>query len=66
MPADDAKSDILRDYVEPLEMFGTGEVVDGIPHIHCTLGREDGVALAGHLHWAKVQTWFVRLYVLPA
>jgi uncharacterized protein len=63
MPKDDASRDIRREYCEPFEMFGTGEVRDGKPHIHCVLGREDGTALAGHLHRAKVSTWFVRVYV---
>jgi hypothetical protein len=29
------------------------------------LGGE-GMTAAGHLHWAKVQDWFVRAYVMPA
>jgi hypothetical protein len=28
-------------------------------------GRESDVALAGHLHWARVETFFVHAYVLP-
>lgn len=65
MPKDDASKDILRDYAEPFELFGAGEVIDGTPHIHVTAGRDDGLALAGHLHWAKVGHWFVRVYVIP-
>jgi predicted DNA-binding protein with PD1-like motif len=65
MPADNAKSDILTEYDQPFEISGTGEVVDGKPHIHCVLGKEGDHALAGHLHRANVETWFVNVYVLP-
>jgi len=64
MPKDDPKKDILTEYVQPFEMAGTGEIKDGKPHIHCILGREGDTALAGHLHWAHVQNWFVNVYVL--
>lgn len=63
MPKDDPKSDILTEYEQPFEMAGTGEIKDGKPHIHCILGREGDSALAGHLHWARVNTWFVNVYV---
>lgn len=63
MPKDDAKQDILTEYDQPFEMSGTGEIKDGSPHIHCVLGREGDVSLAGHLHWANVETWFVNVYV---
>jgi uncharacterized protein len=64
MPKDDASRDLIRDYAEPLEMFGTGEVRDGVPHIHAVLGVENGSAIAGHLHAATVRHWFVRAYVI--
>lgn len=64
MPKDDAKSDILTEYFQPFEISGTGEIKDGKPHIHCILGREGDTALAGHLHWARVESWFVRVYVV--
>ncbi len=64
MPKDDAKSDILTDYEQPFEMAGTGEVKDGKPHIHCILGCEGDIALAGHLHWAQVRNWFVNVYIM--
>jgi len=63
MPKDDAKRDILTEYKQPFEMAGTGEVKDGKLHIHCILGREGNTSLAGHLHWARVDTWFVNVYV---
>lgn len=66
MPKGDAKKDILTEYKEPFEMSGTGEVRDGKPHIHCTMGREGNNAISGHLHWAKVRNWFVNVYVIPA
>lgn len=63
MPAGDPKSDILTEYAQPFEVTGTGEIKDGIPHIHCVLGREGDVSLAGHLHSAHVENWFVNVYV---
>ncbi len=66
MPKHDAASDILTEYEQPFEMAGTGEIKDGKPHIHCILGREGDSALAGHLHWAKVDNWFVNVYVLES
>jgi predicted DNA-binding protein with PD1-like motif len=66
MPKQDAKSDILTQYEQPFEMSGTGEIKDGKPHIHCILGREGDNALAGHLHWARVDNWFVNVYVMES
>jgi uncharacterized protein len=63
MPKGDPQSDILTEYEQPFEMAGTGEIKDGTPHIHCILGREGDTSLAGHLHWARVDTWFVNVYV---
>lgn len=65
MPKDDAKKDILTEYHEPLELSGTGEIHEGKPHIHCVLGRENNVAIFGHLHWANVTSWFVNIYIVP-
>ena len=65
MPAQDASTDIVTEYRQPCELNGTGEIVDGTVHVHCTLGREGDVAVAGHLHWARVETFFVHAYVLP-
>jgi uncharacterized protein len=64
MPKTNAKEDILTEYSEPFELSGTGEIIEGKPHIHCVLGREGNVALSGHLHWAKVVNWYVRIYVM--
>jgi uncharacterized protein len=65
MPRRDATTDVLTDYAEPFEMSGTGEVKDGRPHIHCVLGTEGNATLSGHLHWARVETCFVNIYVIP-
>ncbi|MGH8883035.1 MAG: PCC domain-containing protein [Stackebrandtia sp.] len=65
MPADDATSDTVTDYALPAEMSGTGEVVDGTPHLHAVMAVEGDRALSGHLHSAQVGTWFARVYVLP-
>ncbi|GAA3857420.1 hypothetical protein GCM10022243_23610 [Saccharothrix violaceirubra] len=64
MPAHDASADVITEYRQPCELSGTGEIVDGVLHLHVVLGREGDVALAGHLHWAKVETFFVNAYVL--
>lgn len=64
MPKSNAAEDILSTYEEPFELSGTGEIRNGKVHIHCVLGREDNSALAGHLHWAKVTTWYVRAYII--
>ena len=65
MPANDARSDIISEYTQPCELSGTGEITDGKIHIHVVVGREGDVALAGHLHRAQVETFFVHAYVLP-
>lgn len=66
MPKGDASKDIIRTYAEPLEMFGTGEVIDGKPHVHAVFGTEDGTAVAGHLHSAIVREWFVHAFVISS
>lgn len=65
MPANDARSDIINEYHQPCELTGTGEITDGKVHLHVVLGRESDEALAGHLHWARVDTFFVHAYTLP-
>jgi uncharacterized protein len=65
MPKDNPLDDILTTYDQPFELTGTGEVTAGKVHIHAVLGGE-GAVVAGHLHWARVDDWFVRAYVLPA
>jgi predicted DNA-binding protein with PD1-like motif len=64
MPRNDASDDILTDYDAPFEVTGSGEVMDGIVHLHVVLAGEDQV-VAGHLHRAVVQDWFVRGYITP-
>ena len=65
MPAADATQDIITEYDLPAEMSGTGEVVDGVPHVHAVMAVEGDRALSGHLHAAQVGTWFARVYVMP-
>jgi predicted DNA-binding protein with PD1-like motif len=65
MPANDARSDVITEYQQPFELSGTGEVRDGKVHVHVVLGREGDVALAGHLHWARIDTFFVHAYTIP-
>jgi predicted DNA-binding protein with PD1-like motif len=64
MPKHDATDDNLAEYQQPCELSGTGEIADGKPHIHCVLSTEGDHALAGHLHWARVETHFVNAYVV--
>lgn len=64
MPKLNAKEDILTEYNEPFELSGSGEIRDGKVHIHCVLGREGNTTLSGHLHWAKVDTWYVSAYFI--
>jgi predicted DNA-binding protein with PD1-like motif len=65
MAATDAGTDIVSEYRQPLELTGTGEIRDGKVHVHVVLSREGDVALAGHLHRARVDTFFVHAYTLP-
>jgi predicted DNA-binding protein with PD1-like motif len=64
-PKGDARQDIRTEYEQPLELSGTGEIRDGKVHLHVVLGAEGDNALAGHLHWARVQTFFVNAYIEP-
>jgi len=64
MPADDATKDVITDYDLPGEMTGSGEIVDGKPHVHVVMGVEGDRAVAGHLHAAQIGTWFARVYVV--
>ena len=66
MPAGDATADVITDYDLPAEMSGTGEIVDGVPHVHAVMAVEGDRAVSGHLHAATVGTWFARVYLIPA
>lgn len=65
MPKDDAKKDILVNYDVPLEVSGCGDIVDGKAHIHVTASSVNNEVIAGHLHWANVNTWFIKAYISP-
>ncbi|MGW1997382.1 PCC domain-containing protein [Embleya sp. NPDC001921] len=65
MPADDATRDIVTDYDLPAEMTGTGEITGGVPHLHVVMAVEGDRAIAGHLHRARIGTWFARIYLHP-
>jgi len=65
MPEHDAKVDVLMDYHLPLEVSGCGDIRNGKVHIHVTASSVNQLVLAGHLHWARSATWFVRAYILP-
>ncbi len=65
MAHDDPHRQVINEYREHLEMSGSGEIRDGKPHVHCVMSRENEDTLAGHLHWAKVENWFVVAYIIP-
>ncbi|HSA83504.1 MAG TPA: PPC domain-containing DNA-binding protein [Patescibacteria group bacterium] len=65
MDKHDEKKVITTEYTEAVELSGNGEITDGKPHFHVTLGREDQQALHGHLEWGKVNEWFVHVYIMP-
>jgi uncharacterized protein len=61
----DANRETVTEYRWPAEMSGSGEVVNGLPHVHATMAIEGDKAVSGHLHRADVGTWFAHVYVLP-
>ena len=65
MRKSNAQDDLIRDYAQPFELTGTGELVDGEAHIHATLAGED-IVVAGHLHAATVRDFFVHAYLSPS
>lgn len=65
MPADDATRDTVTDYDLPAEMTATGEIVEGVVHVHAAMAVEGDRAVAGHVHRAQIGTWFARAYVQP-
>lgn len=66
MALTDPLKDLITEYEQPLELSGTGEIRDGAVHIHVVLGSEGNQTISGHLHWARVTTFFVRAYCMPA
>ena len=65
MPAHDASANVVTDYDLPAEMTGTGEVIGGVPHLHAVMAVEGDRAISGHLHRARIGTWFAHVYVVP-
>jgi len=66
MPLNDATRDQPLSYAMPAEMTGSGELVDGKPHIHVVMAVQGNKALAGHLRRAEIRTHSARAYLLPA
>jgi uncharacterized protein len=64
MDAADAGKDVITEYEQPFELAGTGEISAGRAHLHVVLGKQGDSALAGHLHWARVENFFVHAYVI--
>ena len=64
MPTDNAKEDTASTYSLPAEVHGSGEITDGVVHVHATMAIQGGLSLAGHIEHAQVNTWFVHAYVI--
>lgn len=64
MPADDASKDLVSTYSLPAEMHGSGEIKGGVVHVHATMAVQGDRAVAGHVHRARIGTWFARAYVI--
>ena len=64
MPKNDPQENIMHVLKQPLELSGTGEIEKGKVHLHCFFAKDDGNAIGGHLHYGKVSSWFVHVYVL--
>jgi hypothetical protein len=65
-PAGDATAHTLSAYPLPAEMTGSGEIIDGKPHIHAVMAVQGDRPIAGHLHKAQIGTFFARAYVIPS
>jgi predicted DNA-binding protein with PD1-like motif len=65
MAKGDHTNDIVTELKKPLEFSGTGEIKGGKLHVHCVVSGEGNTAFGGHLHWARVENFFVNAYVLP-
>lgn len=64
MKADDPKTTVLSEH-RFAEVSGVGEIEDGEPNLHVTLGLEGGQAFSGHLQAAEVGgPFFVAVYVI--
>jgi predicted DNA-binding protein with PD1-like motif len=66
MAETDHRNDIITELKQPLEFSGTGEIKAGKLHVHCVVSGEGNAALGGHLHWARVENFFVNAYVVPS
>lgn len=58
----DPSQDLFREYDQPMEMHGVGEIKDGNIHLHATFAGED-IVVAGHVHHARVENFFVNVYL---
>jgi uncharacterized protein len=65
-PAGDPTAHTYSSYSLPAEMTGTGEIVDGKPHIHAVMAVQGDRTIGGHLHKAQLGTSFARAYVIPS
>jgi predicted DNA-binding protein with PD1-like motif len=65
MDKKDALKDLLEEYSIPLEVTGSGYISKSKAHVHVIASSNNGETYAGHLHSAIVDTWFVRVYLMP-
>jgi predicted DNA-binding protein with PD1-like motif len=65
-PAEDPTAHTYSNYPLPAEMTGSGEIVEGKPHIHAVMAVQGDRAIGGHLHRARLGTSFARAYVIPS
>jgi uncharacterized protein len=65
MPEGDALKDNITKYDLPGEMTGTGEIRNGLVHLHVVMGVEGDRAIAGHFHESVIGTHFARAYAIP-
>ena len=63
MNKDDAFDDIKTTYEVPMEFQGTGEILKNKAHIHCVISQQGDQAIAGHLHWAEVSSWYIKAHI---
>lgn len=64
MKAEDPKTTVLSEH-RFAEVSGVGEIENGVPNLHVTLGLEGGQAFSGHLQEATVGgPYFVGMYLL--
>jgi uncharacterized protein len=70
IPSAAGTENVMRKYTQPMELSGSGEIVDGQPHLHVVVSMNranmaDDMVVGGHLWLAEVVHHFVHAYVWP-